>query len=529
MSTKTIKFSAILLVMALFLNGCEKFLDTEPRGVTQQTDFYKTDADAKAAVMAAYDILQSLNANPWQSMWLMKTLLADEIYTGGGKRGDQTAYEELNEFRFGSSNAVILYTFKLSYWGVYRCNKVIDNVLPDTPVKKAIVAEAKTLRALYYFDLVTLWGKVPLVLHELDAANYAQPNAELAALWLQIEKDLNEAIPELPLRSAQSATDKGRASKGTAQALLGKVLLYQKKYADAATQLKNVINSAEYTLNPDYSQILRLSSEFGQESLLEVSYSSDKTYDWGNFNWDAMGRSDENNVHFQLCGPRGDGWFDGGSTGMISGWGFGYPRKSLYDAFVASNDPTRLVSSILTEEVVIAQGGKMRNESVGNTLPIYCEGYVRMKYGPFATETSPGGVRELNYGTNLRLIRYADVLLLAAEACNKSSDDASALLYINDVRNRANLAPLASGGDQLFTDIKNERRLELAFEGQRFQDLVRWGDAATVLATQGSEYPVGDGTMAAVTGAGFKANKNEVLPFPEQEMLVNPVLKQNNY
>jgi tetratricopeptide (TPR) repeat protein len=530
MKTFFIKNIFIVSFIILLLGCSEDFLKTDPQGSVAFKEYYKTDNDAMGATWAVYDILQSLYAQDWTSMWMLKSLQADEMFTGGGQRGDQPPYEELNEFRYGSSNSIITWTFQTSYWGVYRANLVINNVKPESEIKKRSIAEAKTLRALLYFDLVTLWGKVPLVLDVAKTpGEYNKPRAEVAEVWAQIEKDLQDAIVDLPLRSKYSGADLARVSLGTAQALLGKAYLYQGKYAAAAAEFQKIIDSKEYELNTDYAKILRIASEFGKESLFEISYANDMNYTWGNFQWGNNGRNAENNIHWQLCGPRGDGWFDGGKTGLVAGWGFCYPTDKLYQAFVSANDTCRLRSSILSEADLIAKGGKLRNADKGNTLPWGCEGYVRLKYGPYAAEsiTAEGSIRELNYGTNIRMIRYADVLLMAAEAYNKSGDDGKALGYLNEVRKRAKLSDATESGAALFDKIVAERQLELAFEGVRFQDLKRWGMAKTVLANQGKLVPKGDGTYLTVDGAGFK-DKNMLLPIPEQEMSVNPLAAPNN-
>ncbi len=521
---KTKIYTGIMLSILFLLGSCQKnFLDTTPQGTVPMNDFYKTDAQAEGAVMAAYDIFQYLNAHPWTSMWMLKTLLSDEVYTGGGARGDQPPYEELNEFRYGPSNPVISWLFQFSYQGIYRANLVIQNVKPDDPAKKSIIAEAKTLRALFYFDLVTLWGKVPLVTKPAASpADYAQPRAAVSAIWAQIDKDLTEAVPDLPLKSQQ--TYPARVSKGFAQALLGKALLYQKKYSKAAVQFQKVIDSREYSLIPNYADRLRISNEFGSESVFEISYSNAKHYSWGNFPW---GRTAESNIHWVLTGPKGIGWFKGGSSGILAGWNFCNADSSIYNAFIRAGDTVRRKASIMNEAELIRLGGKLRNPLQGNSLAYGSVGLIRLKYAPYASETDTIAVPELNYGTNVRVMEYDDVLLMAAEAYNQSGQDSKALPYINEVRQRAKLPALTVTGSALFAAIKNERRLELAFEGVRFQDLIRWGDAAKVLASQWKKIPRGDGTYLAVPDGGFKA-RNVLLPIPEQEIKVNPLVTQNS-
>jgi hypothetical protein len=212
----------------------------------------------------------------------------------------------------------------------------------------------------------------------------------------------------------------------------------------------------------------------------------------------------ENNITWQLTGPRGD-YFQPGTTGLIGGWGFNYPKQRLYDAFVAAGDNVRKSASVLSLADLRALGGDWTNESSWGW-----DGCIRVKYGTRMDETNgdAGAVAELNYGTNLRLIRFADVLLMAAEANHKAGEDGKATIYLNRVRQRAGLAPFS--GD-IMTAIKKERELELSFEGVRFLDLVRWGDAP-----------------AALGSLGFTAGKHEVFPIPQDEMRNNSKATQNN-
>jgi SusD family. len=534
---KTInKLSIAFIASIVLLFGCSKdFLDTNPQGSIPPDQFYLTDADATSAVAAAYQMNQALYASPWTSMWMLKELPSGDILCGGGSRGDQSNYEEIAEFRYGSNNNVITQVYSMAYYIILRTNLVIDNVKGDNAYRKYVIAEAKTLRAIMYFDLVTLWGPVPLVLHKLNDGEFQQPNSTVAALWAQIEADLNAAIPDLPVKSGLKAigSDVSRVSKGTAESMLGKALLYQKKYAAAAAALQSVITSGEYDLVADYSQILRKANEFGKESVFEISYSNAQNNTWGTPNiWADPGRTTQDNVHWQLCGPRGDDWFSSGNSGLNPGWGFASPTKDLYDIYVAANDTIRRKASIMDEATLISLGGKIRSNSNGS-YPYGSQGFVRLKYGTWADETSVGYTPERNFGTNFRLIRYADVLLMAAEALilQPTPDEATAKTYINLVRQRAKCSDITSSGDQLLADLKLERQLELSFEGVRFQDLIRWGDANTALANVGKVYYLGTFTGgvedAVSTGGSFTAPKNLLFPFPANEILVNSKIIQN--
>lgn len=539
MKTIIYKLSLLIIAIVTLCMGCTKdFLDTQPQGVIPPDQFYKTDADATGAVMACYQMFEAINASPWTSLWMLKELPSGDVLCGGGSRGDQPPYEEIAEFRYGANNSVITQVYGMAYFTILRANLVIDNVKPDNDYKKAVIAEAKTLRSLMYFDLVTLWGPVPLILHNLNPDEYQQPNSTVALIWAQITKDLTEAIAELPLKSKLSSLnmDISRVSKGTAQSLLGKSLLFQKKYSEAATQFKAVVDSKEYGLNPDYSQILKKSSEWGTESIFEINYASTQLNTWSTGNiWANPGRTVIDNVHWTLCGPRGAPWFDQGTSGLFAGWGFCSSSKETYDAYVAAGDVVRRKVSIMTEAELKTFGGKNRDDA--NTLPYGSVGLIRLKYSTWSSETvdPAAATPERNIGTNLRVIRYADVLLMYAEALNKSGNDAAvggALDYINQVRVRVSLPPLSVTGSALFDAIKVERRLELSFEGSRLQDILRWGTPATDLAGVGTKYYLGTFTGAvedfvAVSNSGFKAGRNELFPFPLNEINTNKKIVQN--
>jgi len=504
MKNRFINKILVVLVTFLAITSCKKdFLETAPYGKLSVDNFYKTDADAQNALIAAYDILQWTNAMDWQSIWLAKSLPSDETSCGGSSAGDQPPLQELDKFNYSAGNSVIKDVYRSQFYGIYRCNMVINKVEPINDLRKRVIAEAKCLRAYYYSELVMMFGKVPLILNELSPSEYKQPQAEVAAIYAQIEKDLSEAISLLPLKSAYASTDKFRVSKGTAQALLGKVYLYEQKWKESSDAFEAVIASNEYQLSSDYSTLFKKTQEFGVESLLEVSYTSEKGYDWGTFQWGGN-RNMENNITWQLCGPRGD-YFVAGNSGMIGGWGFNYPTKAIYDAY-ESGDIRRAASVWSIPDLQDLGGNWTGTDAYG------FNGYFRVKYGTFTSETG-GPVSELNYGTNLRLIRYADVLLMASEAYFRQNMEDKSRAMLKQVRSRAGLPEVTATGAALFNAIVKERQTELAFEGVRFFDLVRWGLAPAVLGSQ-----------------GFVTGKHEHFPIPLDEMTNNNLLVQNpNY
>jgi tetratricopeptide (TPR) repeat protein len=493
----------VVFAIVVVMTACKKdFLDVDPIGKMSEDLFYKTDADATKAIMATYDILQWMYARDWNSAYLAKTFPSDESNVGGGDAGDQPPLQAFGNYTYGASNAVITAVWQSNYFGIYRANKVILNVEPATDLRKQIIAEAKFLRAFYHFEIVSMYGKGPIILTDLAPSEYSQPFKSAAEIYAQIETDLNEAIAGLPEKSAYAPENIFRASKGAALSLLGKAYLYQGKWSEAAQTFEQVIVSNEYQLQADYSTLFLKESEFGVESIFEVSWVTSVGYDWGTFQWGGN-RAMENNITWQLTGPRGD-YFIPGETGLVGGWGFNYPRANAYQVFVDQGDITRKPASILSLEDLRAQGGDWTNESSWGW-----DGYIRVKYGTRLDETNNqgGAVAELNYGTDLRLLRYADVLLMAAEANFRAGNSGKADNYLNQVRQRANLAPYT--GD-FFQALVKERQMELCFEGVRFLDLIRWGMAADVLGPK-----------------GFTAGKNELYPIPQDEMMNNSLAQQN--
>ncbi len=505
---KKIIFKSTLIVVFSFLifQSCTKdFLITEQRGVTPQEKFYKTDEEALQGVMAVYNNFRNFSSSYMQ----FNLNLSDECYAGGGGRGEIIGQEELNELRFGTNNSVLQTHYSGFYSNIYLCNKVIDNVDNATEAKKTIVAEAKVWRAFDYYQLATLWGRVPLVLHELSPTEYVQPRVDdINKVWAQIEKDLTEAIPDLPLKSTQGA-NVFRISKGYAQALYGKILLFQKKYDQAAGQLAEVINSGQFGLyqGDKYVDIFKKEQEFGIESLFELSFYSDVSLPQGS------------NFYYVFVGPRVGTCFSGDLGLDFLGFGQCAPKVTVYNAFVSENDIFRKNGSIMNEAELGALHGTLR--LAGGNLQYGGEGVIKLKYANYSSETTEPDP-PAHYGTNLRMMRYSDVLLMAAEAYNKASspNDAKAKGYLNQVRDRAKLPNVTSAGDALFQAIKKERRLEFCFEAGRYQDLLRWGDAASVMADQGHFIPKGDGTNYENSEYGFK-EKHKLLPFPQAELLVN--------
>lgn len=496
MKSFLIKSTIISAACLTLATGCKKnFLDQQVPGALDVNQFYKTDQDATQAVTAIYDLMTAHYNGFWASSYVVKTMLSDESNAGGSGPGDQEGYQRLDDFTFDAQNDKVQGAWNLNYGAIYRANNVINKVDQGTNLRKRLVAEAKFLRAINYLDLVTLWGDVPLVTTEITPSQFnTTPRAKKADVYALIVKDLQDAIAALPEKSAYSSGDRFRASKGAAEALLGRAYLYQQKWSEAATQLEAVINSGQYSLEPTIGITFSKAGEFGNESLFEINY-TDYNYNWGNFPW---GWQPESNIHIQLMGPRSDYYVKAPSDSLLGGWGFNVPKKKLYDAYVAAGDDVRRKQTVMSVAELKAMGGDWTTNNAWEF-----EGYFQRKYGSFGGQTngSGGNTPELNYGTNWRLIRYADVLLMAAEAEYRAGREPVALGFINQVRRRSNLPDISAGGTALFQAIVTERQLELAFEGFRFIDLVRWGLAQQELGP-----------------LGFKTGKHEVLPIPAQDV-----------
>jgi hypothetical protein len=484
----------------------DSFLNVEPKGKLSSETYLKTEAEVKTVVVGVYNSMQENNSTgKWVSVYFIKNLPADDCLAGSTE-SDQKGYQDIDDFVIQTTNPKLEGIWTNFYKAISSTNTVINLVEPSSDGRKALIAEAKALRAYNYLELVTLFGGVPLMtINPVDASEYHLPRSTAAEVYAQIEKDFSEAIADLPLKSEYSTADKYRFSKGTAQAYYGKALLYQEKYAEAAIQLAAVISSSEYDLEPNFADVWTQGTEFGQESLFEMSYTSAELYDWGNFPWSG---GNENNIEAQLQGPRADIFNTSGSSlNIVNGWGFNSPSAKIAQAFVDAGDTERGNATLISGADFLATGGTYADTYDANAHDY--EGFMRLKYATKAVETAAApATAELNYTINWRLMRYADVLLMAAEAYHFSTQDGLALIELNKVRDRANLADIQAS-DDIFQAIVTERELELAFEGSRYWDLVRWDIANQELGS-----------------LGYQSGKHELFPIPQNEVIANNAIDE---
>lgn len=498
------KFKYIYAFIALAALGgscSEDFVSIDPKGSFLSTSYYKNEEQATAALVGVYDPLRK-NTGGFENLVAMLNAGSDDFYAGGGGASDGMGIQNF------STHSLTSLIIPGSFWndhyqGVYRANVLLSKMAGvdmSEALKVRFTAESKGLRALYYFNLVRLFKNIPLILEPLTTATMLDvEQATPEAVYAQIEKDLLEAIPGLPA-TVDPATGSGRLTRGAAQALLGKVYLFEGKNADAAAILAQVNgtpgqpNQYGNKLLADFDDLWVTTNKFNSESLLEVSHTSAGNSDWGFW---GSGKDEGNSLNV-MVGPRGYARPENSTAADLpSGWSFSIPTQKLYDAI--KGDP-RFEATIFDLKALKAAGKADYISGYQDT------GYFLNKFLPRKSDVrTGGGAAELNYKQNSYIIRLADTYLMEAEALG-SGTRAQALL--DAVRARVGLAPVPV----TLAAIKIERRLELAGEGHRFFDLVRWGDAATVLADR-----------------GFNAGTDEIFPIPFVE-LTGTKLKQNpNY
>jgi len=485
---KKIRNIFLVGLVSLGLSSCD-WVDFDPlESYTITADVYfNTAADYEAAVVGAYDPLQWLNAQH-----LMMEIASDNTVSGGESATDVIAFQEVDMMSHYPENDQLTNLWKFMYEGINRTNYLAENKDKiEFDGKEELFGEVYFLRAYYYFDLVRLFGGVPLFTESRLTASDSGTlqRATTAEVYAQIETDLQAAIAVLP--SVSGNNQNGRANRVAAQALLGKVYLYQEKFSDAAAMLENVIGTR--VLLDDYSSQFLREGENGLESIFEVQHSDQSVWwDWG---YNPQGT--EGNFGIIHMGPRA---YSGPL--FASGWSFNLPVQELYDSY--EDGDQRRDGTILNME-------SWKADNDADYTPAYKDtGFFNLKYIPRAGYSETGQT-ELNYLNNWRIIRYSDVLLMAAEAYNRGAiDDSKAQLYLNMVRQRAFQDTdhnVSLTGSALTEAIWNERNFELALEGHRFFDLVRTGKAAEKID-------------------GFTAGKNELFPIPQQEVDISN-LEQN--
>lgn len=477
------KINIKVIIVTLILTGLnircsDQFVDVESVSENSET-FFNTEEDYQRALIGAYDLLQSTYLNV-----MLGEIASDNTLAGGESATDVIGIQEVDDMIHNTQNAQLRDIWSWMFAGVNRANYILEfQDKTDFVGKEQVLAQARFLRAYYYFELVKWFGDVPLVVDErlLFGDQFEVDRTPKAEVYAQIELDLIYAAENLPYTQAET----GRITKGAAQALLGKAYLYQNKFDKAADVLEDLIIRGPYDLVTDYNTIFEEAGENNIESVFEVQYTDLQGAGFGCL------QCSEGNVAVGFNGIRNYTGPD-----FSSGFSFNVPTQEVVDAFEAGD---------LRKDVAILDIVAWAN-STGATFGTGYEhtGYFNRKYIPRTRSTDAQGDRNLTNPNNYRAIRFADVLLMAAEAFNRSTnpDDGKARTYLNRVRERAfgnSSNNISSSGPTLYENILNERRVELVGEGHRFFDLVRTGKAAQEID-------------------GFETGKHELFPIPAIEI-----------
>lgn len=507
----------VLLLSSIVFIACNpSLLEIEQKGVVSEDSYYSSDEDALAASVVIYSTWKETT----QYLFFLQNVLSDEVYTAGGTRGDNPFLDALNEYNFVSTNDYISNVYSKMYKLIFYANTLMEKFAEgQSQAIDRCIGEARMARGWAHMQLASYWGNPPLIDHVLTGSDdYQHPNSTAEELWPFIIGDFAEAARLLPSR--QGSDDPVRMTREAALSFKGKAEVLSGNMTAAKTTLKQVIDSGVFGLVPSEQMVdlFKNSSNFCKENIFEtnVVFSSSTMFN----NISGLG--------IMLCW-RGD-HLRGIPSYMISnGVGTCNPREEFMADLKAHEEGSVRFKSWFKD------WNDLQEMGISLVSPLYGNcGYFQYKYHFGADEIPSEGFGLVNI-INWRQMRYAEVLLLYAEACAVAGDsDGSGLKALNDVQKRAG-APETSLS---LEHVKTEKKFELFLEGTRFVDLVRWGDAPAVLKDQGAWIPVFKGSDAAGNfivdktsyvnvNYGFKAGKHERLPYPEAEIISNQQIKQN--
>lgn len=514
------KIFASIIAIALFAACSKDFLELSPVDEQTETSFYQTPTQALQALVAVYN---QLNIGDYDNIHLVSELASDNCFGGGGT--SDLVWKQWDRFQEASN--MNLGIWQKYYTGIYRANVLLSKIDgvnwgTDSTLKTTYAAEARFLRAYFYFDLVRVFGNIPLATKPLTVSEYNMPQATPAEVYKQIAEDLQYAADKLPATAYQgiSPNNYGRATKWAAQALLGRVYLYYTGYynqpdlAGVVTKtqvlgyLDNIINAGGYGLIDSFPRLWQASGRsFAGEDNKETIWSIKFTYK-GLGNWDQHNGNRmqvDIGIRSQVLDP------------YYKGWGAGTVTSKLWNAYDATD--TRRNASIISIE-----DENLTAYAIGDQSQY--TGYFWKKYMPLndGNADSKGGNFQIDNYFDDVIIRYADVLLMAAEL-NLDADLSKAQNYYNQVRDRAFLN--ATSRKTLTADangkklIMEERRLEFALEGLRYWDLLRQGISVAKAAIDNS-------TSDNQFDVNFRSETMGLFKIPEQEInLSSGTYKQN--
>lgn len=463
------------------ISGCRKFLDRKPLGSATEGDLSQGGVEGK--VFGLYGSFRSLEGmTAFQMLWF-KSIRSDDALKGSTTGDLADGGQIMDNFQYTKDHWLMNGWWDHHFTFINACNDVIHDVDslnltdPGSVINKA---EARFFRAYTYFDLVRDYGEVPIINFKINKiADANKPKSTVPQIYALIDDDLNFATQYLPLSwPASSIFANGRLTRGTANTLMAKTRLYRQNWAGALAKCEEVIASNRYALLGSYSDFFKESGENSSESIFEVQMSV-------NANGSQTFANNINNVQ----GVRGSGDWD-------LGWGFNVPSPALESSYEAG-DPRKNATILYS-----GQPDGIYGQTVPSAPPL-AQPYWNKKVYSDPARRATTGIR-FSHWLNIRLLRYADPLLMAAEAANElggGTNTTKALAYLEQVRKRARggaaVLPPITTTDQamLRTAIKKERRAEFGMEYERFYDLVRWGDALLVLGPLGYQnkhrfYPI---------------------------------------
>ncbi len=482
---KNLKITFVFLVLIVMASCSDDFVDVKSNNENSE-DFFNSEEDYQNALIAAYDMLQSTYLNV-----MLGEIASDNTLAGGENPNDVPGIQEIDDMIHTPINQQLRDIWSWMYAGVNRANYILEfQNKTDFQGKEAVLAQARFLRAYYYFELVKWFGDVPFAVDTRIqfGDQFGIPRTPKETIYAQMEDDLIYASANLPYVQQET----GRVTKGAAQALLGKVYLYQEKWTESANILEDLINNGPYDLLTDYSSMFENDNENNIESVFEVQYTDQQGAGFGCL------QCSEGNVAVGFNGIRG-------YSGPIfeTGFSFNVPTQEVVDEFEPGD--LRLETAILDIDAWAEETGATFTTGNEHT------GYYNRKYIARQGDLNTGDANLTN-PNNYRAIRFADVLLMAAEALNESGNDMQAQIYLNRVRERAfgnSDNNVTATGPALRNAIYHERRVELVGEGHHFFDLVRTERAAQEIN-------------------GFQSGKHELFPIPLVEIqLAGNIWEQN--
>lgn len=524
-------------VAALSLSSCNDWLKEDAPGVNKFEDFYIGGAMGIQTVNAAYVPLAWEFNDTYFSEWFFGDIASDDALKGGQGVADGLDAYDIDNYKVNPSNGIVLDYYRAKYQGIARANlalREVEKLEPDAEMsaerKTCLLGEAYFLRGLYYFQLVRLFGGVPLITEVIESSDrWQQKRASADEVYAQIVSDFENAEKMLWNKSKFPMDDLGRATKGAAQAMLCKAYLYNHDYENAYKWGKKWVDeqyrAGEYKLNQRYFDNFMEASENGPESIFEVQYIIEETSDYG-----VGFGSTRGTFTTILCRQRGT------SMGSDAGWGWNHPTRNLYNEF-EQGDPRR--------DYTI---GVPSDQDLENIEVTYLGSpYFNLKnaYYDWDTRSYPALKHASRSPKNYTVMRAADALLLYAEAALEAGKSATEVKWaLEEVRSRAraNAAdpstalpefPAYNGysdnTDDLRRALRHERRVELAMEGHRWFDLVRWGIAYDVLDKDNGSYPRTESAEARAEMANFIKGKCELMPIPFEELHLNAMEQNPGY